>query len=50
VRARRAPLLARGAGTGLSGRALPVAEGVVISAARMNRILGVDLESARVTL
>ena len=42
--------VARGAGTGLSGGALPVAEGVVISLARMNRILGVDLESARVTL
>src|ERR671919_2013812 len=44
------PFVARGAGTGLSGGALPVAEGVVLSLARMNRILGVDLESARVTL
>ncbi len=44
------PFVARGAGTGLSGGALPVAEGIVVSLARMNRILGVDLESARVTL
>ena len=44
------PFVARGAGTGLSGGALPVAEGIVISLARMNRILGVHLESARVTL
>jgi glycolate oxidase len=43
------PFVARGAGTGLSGGALPVAEGIVISLARMNRILDVDLESARVT-
>ncbi|MGH3092435.1 MAG: FAD-binding protein, partial [Gaiellaceae bacterium] len=46
----RIPFVARGAGTGLSGGALPVAEGIVVSLARMNRILGVDLESARVTL
>jgi glycolate oxidase len=44
------PFVARGAGTGLSGGALPVAEGIVVSLARMNRILGVDLESAHVTL
>ena len=33
------PFVARGAGTGLSGGALPVAEGIVISLARMNRVL-----------
>jgi glycolate oxidase len=44
------PFVARGAGTGLSGGALPVAEGIVISLARMNRILDVDLEGARVTV
>src|SRR5579884_1383986 len=38
----------RGAGTGLSGGALPVAEGVVISLARLDRILAVDLERERV--
>ena len=37
------PFVARGAGTGLSGGALPVAEGIVISLARMNRILEIDL-------
>jgi glycolate oxidase len=36
------PFVARGAGTGLSGGALPVAEGVVISLARLTRILSVD--------
>ena len=38
------PFVARGAGTGLSGGALPVADGVVISLARMNRVLEVDLD------
>jgi len=44
------PFVARGAGTGLSGGALPVAEGVVISLARMNRVLEVDLYSQRITV
>jgi glycolate oxidase len=44
------PFVARGAGTGLSGGAVPVAGGIVISLARMNRILEVDLDSARVTV
>ncbi len=44
------PFVARGAGTGLSGGALPVADGIVISLARMNRILEVDARSARVTV
>src|SRR3989442_11510423 len=35
------PFVARGAGTGLSGGALPVAEGIVISVSRMTRILEV---------
>src|SRR5438270_8830178 len=42
------PWVARGAGTGLSGGALPVAEGVLIVLARMRRILSVDLDDARV--
>ncbi len=46
----RVPFVARGAGTGLSGGAVPVAEGIVISLARMNRILEVDLESQRVVV
>ena len=36
------PVVARGAGTGLSGGAMPHAEGVVLSMARFNRILQVD--------
>ncbi|GAB3426588.1 FAD-binding protein [Massilia solisilvae] len=36
------PIVPRGAGTGLSGGALPIAEGVVISTARLNRIVRVD--------
>src|SRR5205085_1728498 len=40
----RVPFVARGAGTGLSGGALPVADGVVIALTRLNRVLEVDLE------
>ncbi|MDP2834799.1 MAG: FAD-linked oxidase C-terminal domain-containing protein [Pseudomonadota bacterium] len=36
------PVVARGAGTGLSGGALPLADGVVLSLARFNRILEID--------
>src|SRR6478735_2595921 len=46
----RVPFVARGAGTGLSGGALPVADGVVVSLARMNRIVEIDLESERVVV
>jgi glycolate oxidase len=46
----RVPFVARGAGTGLSGGALPVADGVVISLARMNRVLEVDLDRGRVVV
>jgi glycolate oxidase len=41
------PFVARGAGTGLSGGALPVADGVVVSVARLDRVLEVDLERGR---
>ena len=44
----RIPFVARGSGTGLSGGALPVENGVVISLTRMNRILEIDLPNARV--
>jgi glycolate oxidase len=44
------PFVARGAGTGLSGGALPHAAGVVISLARMNRILEVDIPNARMVV
>ena len=36
------PVVARGAGTGLSGSALPHADGVLLSMAKFNRILEVD--------
>ena len=44
------PIVARGAGTGLSGGALPVANGVLLSLAKFTRILAIDPDnrSARV--
>ncbi|MBU2753346.1 FAD-binding protein [Acidithiobacillus sp. CV18-2] len=39
------PVVPRGAGTGLSGGARPVAGAVLLSLARMNRILDIDLEN-----
>jgi glycolate oxidase len=44
------PFVARGAGTGLSGGAVPVAEGIVIGLARMRRILDIDVPNRRVRL
>ena len=41
------PVVARGAGTGLSGGALPLENGVLLSLARLNRILEVDPENLR---
>ena len=38
----RVPVVSRGAGTGLSGGALPHAEGIVLSLAKMNAVLEVD--------
>jgi len=46
----RVAFVARGSGTGLSGGALPVEGGIVISLARLNRILSVDIPNARVTV
>src|SRR5229473_2792729 len=46
----RMPFVARGSGTGLSGGALPVENGIVISLARMNHILEVDFPNARVVV
>src|SRR5215218_5480866 len=43
----RIPFVARGAGTGLSGGALPVADGIVIGLARMRSILSVDVANQR---
>jgi glycolate oxidase len=42
------PWVARGAGSGLSGGALPVEEGVLIALSRLRRVLEVDIENGRV--
>ena len=42
--------VSRGSGTGLSGGALPVEGGIVISLARMNRILEIDIANERVVV
>jgi len=39
------PIVARGAGTGLSGGALPIEDGVVLSLAKFNRILDIDADN-----
>jgi len=44
------PWVARGAGSGLSGGALPVQDGVVIAVTRMRRILEVDLPNGRIVV
>jgi glycolate oxidase len=44
------PFVARGAGTGLSGGALPVAEGVVISLARFTRVVEIDIERGEIVV
>src|SRR5712692_706246 len=46
----RMPFVARGSGTGLSGGALPIESGIVISLARLNRILEVDIPNGRVVV
>jgi glycolate oxidase len=42
------PWVARGAGSGLSGGALPVEDGILIVTSRLKRVLHVDLENQRV--
>lgn len=44
------PVTARGAGTGLSGGALPHLGGVSLSTERMNRIVGIDERNLQVTV
>ena len=44
------PWVARGSGTGLSGGALPVEDGVLIVLSRMRRILEVDLPNQRIVV
>jgi glycolate oxidase len=41
-RALQVPIVPRGAGTGLSGGAMPIADGVVLSTAKLNKIVRVD--------
>src|SRR4051794_32061271 len=43
-----APWVARGAGSGLSGGALPITDGVLIVLSRMRKILEVDIDNQRV--
>jgi glycolate oxidase len=43
--AQKIPVVARGAGTGLSGGALPLDKGILLVMARFNRILDVDPEA-----
>src|SRR3989440_2713471 len=43
----KTPIVGRGAGTGLSGGAIPRQGGVIIGFSRMNRILEIDLENER---
>jgi glycolate oxidase len=45
ARTTETPVVARGSGTGLSGGALPLADGVLLSLARFNRVLEVDAAS-----
>src|SRR5260370_4937601 len=47
TRAHNVPVVGRGAGTGLSGGAIPREAGVTIGFSRMNRILEIDLENER---
>ena len=42
---RSLPIVPRGAGTGLSGGAIPVAESLVLSTLKLNRILEIDCEN-----
>ena len=44
------PVIARGAGTGLSGGALPLETGVLLSLARLNKILAIDQDNLLATV
>src|SRR5919198_1456587 len=44
------PWVARGSGTGLSGGALPIEEGILISLSRMRRVVEVDLPNQRIVV
>ena len=45
----RIPVTVRGAGTGLSGSALPIQKGVILSTERLNRILDIDERNHQAT-
>ena len=47
--AERIKVVPRGAGTSLSGGALPLADGVLLGMAKFNRILDIDYENRTVT-
>jgi glycolate dehydrogenase FAD-linked subunit len=47
ARRRNLPIVGRGAGTGLSGGAIARAGGMIVSFARMNRIVEIDIENER---
>ena len=42
---KQVPVVARGAGTGLSGGALPLADGVLLVLAKFNRIISIDTDN-----
>src|SRR3984957_11793433 len=44
------PFVARGAGTGLSGGALPSADGLVVCLTRMRSVLDIDIDNQQVTV
>ena len=44
----RIPIVARGAGTGLAGGAVPLCGGIVLDMSRMNRILDIDIRNLQV--
>src|SRR5712691_6821476 len=50
ARATGTPVVARGSGTGLSGGALPLADGILLSLARFNQVLRVDAAARRARL
>jgi glycolate oxidase len=50
AQANKVTIVGRGAGTGLSGGAIPREGGIIISFARMNRIVELDLQNERAVL
>ncbi len=44
-RQQKVPVVARGAGTGLSGGALPLENGVLLSLAKFNKIISIDVDN-----